>query len=205
MPRGQLRQDQFLMSEYNAAVQLTFSVDELRAKLTSLLLTIDSAAAAAVVLLLQKKPLGLFGQSEAAVSIFIIFIALIGLIIVVVIARLRRVQLENFRIINNIRTYFLQQNYKLWNIVELSEKTLPVPNHGSGTYFWTLTIFLLNSYLIAVAFFLLIVKVWQIVGEPLGAFLSLGCLLLFTFVQDRVYFYFAWPPQNRQYSRGALP
>ena len=55
-----------------------------------------------------------------------IVVAILGHLFICVLAKIRKVQLEYFVIINNIRKYFIETDYLLWNVVQLSDKTLRV-------------------------------------------------------------------------------
>jgi hypothetical protein len=190
------REDEFLLKEYDTAVHLTFHVDEMRSKFTNLFITIVGAAAAGISILIQgnaKNPA--FGNFETVVGVFLLLLAVAGILVIAVIAKLRRVQLENFRITNNVRKHFLGSNYALWNVVELSEKTLPFPTRTSGTYFWTSVLILLNSYVVALGVYLLF---HQLV-------LAVIVILLLFLIQDRLYIRMAKPPKPPQYSKKSPP
>ena len=190
------REDEFLLKEYDSAVQLTYHVDELRSKFTNLFITIIGAAAAAISLLIEESVTStLFGNFEVSAGIFLLCLALIGILVIIVIARLRKVQLEHFRITNNIRKHFLGSNYSLWNTVELSDKTLPAPTRKSGTYFWTMALIILNSYVTTLGIYLLLKR-------PSIAIIG-G--LLFVALQDFLYFRLATPPSVREYSKKSPP
>jgi len=194
--------NEFLLREYETAVKLTYHADEVRNKLTSFFLTGSGAAVAAVAFLLKERTdARILGQPEAIVAIFLFLIALVGLMIVGVLAKLRRVQLEHYRIINNIRSYYLGTDYSLWNVVELSKNTLPLPSRHTGTYFWLSTILLLNSFLISLSVYLLIVKVCFLVDSSLGYLIALGVLLICLVIQDNVYFTEVAPPPQPNYSK----
>ena len=161
MAADRSQKNEFLLKEYDTAIQLTFHVDELRSRFTNLFITIAGVVAAVISLLLQENTNGnTFGKLEVVAGIILILIALVGLLVIAVIARLRKVQLENLRITNNIRKHFLGNSYSLWNVVELSGDTLPMPNMHSGTYYWSMVIMLLNSYTAALAIYLFLAQVW---------------------------------------------
>jgi uncharacterized integral membrane protein len=190
------REDEFLLKEYDSAVKLTFHVDEMRSKFTNLFITIAGAAAAAISLLIQGDATNTtFGNFEALLVIFLLLLALTGILVIMVIAKLRRVQLEHFRITNNVRRHFLRSSYSLWNVVELSDQTLPSPNRKSGTYFWTLILILLNSYVVALSIYLLC-------GSWLIALIG---WLFFIVLQDILYFRLAILPKTREYSKKSPP
>jgi len=190
------REDEFLLKEYYTATRLTFHVDEMRSKFTNLFITIVGAAAAAISILIQgnaKNPT--FGNFEIVLGVFFLLLAVAGILVIVVIAKLRRVQLEHFRITNNVRKHFLGTNYPLWNVVELSDRTLPLPTRRSGTYFWTLVLIVLNSYVVALGVYLLLHSL----------VLGLLALLLLILIQDDLYIRLANPPEPQVYSQESPP
>ncbi len=200
------REDDFLLKEYESAIQLTLHVDELRSKFTNLFITIVGATAVAISLLVQgNAKFSVFGKFEILLGLLLLITAFIGFLVVAVIARLRKVQLENFRIANNIRGYFLGTNFSLWNIVELSKKTLPSPNRLSGTYFWLLMLILLNAYIIALTIYLFAAIVWKIVSPNNSFLLASLAAVIFIIVQDFLYFKLATPPKPIHYSSDSSP
>lgn len=200
------REDEFLLKEYDAAVRLTFHVDELRSRFTNLFITISSAAAAGISLLLQGPPAdNEFGQVEAVLAIMLVLVALVGIVVIAVIARLRRVQLEHFRITNNIRKYFLGNKIPLWNVVELSSETLPIPNRSSGTYFWSLVIMLINSYSLGLAIYLFSAHIWLIANPNSSFVIAAVGAIAFVWGQNVIYFRLAMPPAPRMYSKESPP
>lgn len=149
------KQDQFLLKEYDAAQQLTFHIDELRNKLTGLYLTFAGVAVAGVAVLIKGEiESTVFDRIEGLVATLLLIVALIGWIVVLGLARLRRVQIEYFGIINSIREHFLGQDYELWNRVQVSRQTLPTPNRRSGTYMWLLLVILASSSLMGFSVYL---------------------------------------------------
>jgi hypothetical protein len=46
---------------------------------------------------------------------------------------------------NNVREHFLGDDPLLWNVVELSRATLPVPNRSSGTFMWLSMILVVSA------------------------------------------------------------
>ncbi len=190
------RVEAYLLKEYDSNVQTGFHVDELRTRLTSFFLTIAGAAVAAMSLLITGNSSLLAGVNiQLIVAAFLAAVALIGILVLIIVARLRRIQLESFRITNNIREYFLGTDLKLWNVVELSSRTLPRPTMKSGTYFWSLTIVLANSMILGMAAYLL-------GPAPSAIWLTVaGSLLL----QHILYFSLAQPPAKPVYSKDNLP
>jgi hypothetical protein len=200
------REEEFLLKEYDSAIQMTFHVDELRSKFTNLFITITGAAAVALSLFIQGDVANsVFGKFEFLLGLLLLLIAIIGILVVIVIARLRKVQLENFRITNNIRRYFIKENYDLWDVVELSKKTLPKPNRHSGTYYWLMVLILLNSYIMGMAVYLFSVMVWKLVLPTNGFFLAIIGAGIFLILQDFLYFQLANPPPPPDYSKENPP
>lgn len=185
----------FLRLEYESARELTFHVDVLRGRLTGLFVTVSGVVATVISLLSrdQRKPL-----YHAAIGVILIALAVLGALIVLIVAKLRSVQLEHFRIMNNIRTYFLKTDLEAWNVVELSGATLPGPTHRSGSYFWVLTDMLASLFSLAAGLLILISGScrWWITGA-VAVFWLVGL--------DRAYFALAQPPKRHEYKSLAEP
>ncbi|HEV2755155.1 MAG TPA: hypothetical protein VG318_05190 [Actinomycetota bacterium] len=131
----------FLLAEHRAAVDLTFHVDELRNRLSTLFVTIVGAIGVAVEVLGDTPR-----SDETLLAWLFAGAAVAGSVIVCILGRLRRVQLEHFAIINNIRSLFVGPDLKVWNVVQLSRQTLRTSEKlGSGTYFWVLLVILASS------------------------------------------------------------
>ena len=199
------RKDTFLLKEYDSAAQLTYHIDELRNKLTGFFLTFAGIASAALGILLRGQASGgIFALPELVVAIMLGLVSFVGIIITVILARLRRAQIEHFQIINNIRTNFLKDDFKLWNIVQLSQKTLPCPSRKSGSYFWLLLIIIVSSSLFTASIYLIFSKTFSM--DPKWAYIcsAIGFVML-VLVQDKIYFLLATPPPNIEYSDDFQP
>jgi hypothetical protein len=198
--------EQFLMEEYKTAVQVTYHIDELRNRLTNFFLTFAGLAVAGLATLLRGEAANAsFGQPEGVVAILLMLVALIGVVIVCILARLRKVQIEYFRIINSIREHFLQTDYHLWNVVQLSAKTLPRPNRKSGTYFWLLIIMLASSSMLAAAVYIFVVHAFKVVSPEWGYVIFSATIIIGMMVEDRLYFSMASPPPPLVYSQAHPP
>jgi hypothetical protein len=198
--------EQFLMEEYKTAVQVTYHIDELRNRLTNFFLTFAGLAVAGLATLLRGEAANaFFGQPEGVVAILLMLVAFIGVVIVCILARLRKVQIEYFRIINSIREHFLQTDYDLWNVVQLSAKTLPRPNRKSGTYFWLLIIMLASSSMLAAAVYIFLVHAFKIVSPEWGYVMFSATIIIGMMLEDRLYFSMASPPPPLVYSQAHLP
>lgn len=200
------REDQFLLREYDSAVKLTYHIDELRNSLTGFFLTFAGVAAAGLTLLLKGETgKSLFKSPPAVVAVLLLLVASIQVIAVCILARLRKAQIEHFRIINNVREHFLGTNYVLWDIVQLSAETLPKPNRRSGTYFWMVLLIFVGSYFLGFASHLLLVDVFGAIEAWWSYIVSTLVFLASFLLQDRLYIRLAQPPRPRQYSAQNLP
>jgi hypothetical protein len=202
---------QFLLKEYDSASQLTYHIDELRNKLTGFFMLFTGVAVGAFSLILKGEARHIVEPVKLTSSVCVA-IAILGVIVVGILARLRKVQLEHFRIINNIREYFLTGHLELWNVVELSHNTLPMPrrlsawtNRSSGSYLWVFIIMLVNGLLVVASIYLVTVKVHGIASQPILWIALIAATTLFWSLQDRLYFAMATPPPPRSYDTHSLP
>lgn len=195
------KEEQFLLKEYDAAQQLTYHVDDLRAKLTQFFLIFTGFATTALTLLVKgEAKTTVFGKPEGAVALLILVCALLGGCFVAIIARLRRAQIEHFRITNNVRSHFLKNDYKLWNVVELSATTIPEPSRKSGSYFWVLLIIVATAYLYLLTFYVHLTKVFNVTQYNTVYIVCGVVFLVMVVLHDRLYFRFAQPPKPPTYS-----
>jgi hypothetical protein len=195
------KQEQFLLKEYETAVQLTYHIDELRNKVTNFFMSFSGVAAAGVTILIKGDVKNnILTDAEGLIGLLLMLVALVGVIVVATLGRLRKVQIEHFRIINNVRTYFLGEDYDLWNITQLSSKTLPYPSRRSGTYMWLLLVMLLSSYVFAFSVYLIGFELHSIIPPTLLHWVIPASYVFFIVIQDRVYFAAASPPPQQTYS-----
>jgi len=190
-------QENFLLKEYDSAVSLTFHVDDLRAKLTSFFVAFGGIAAAGLIVLLKGEAVAPHWHPAGVVSLLMALVGFIGGMVICIVARLRRVQIEHFRIINNIREHFLKNNENLQSVVELSTETLPVANRRSGSYYWVLILIVISSFYLTFACFSYIhfVREWLEHGQarwlPIILFIIVGIIL------DKLYFRLVTPVTSR--------
>jgi hypothetical protein len=182
------REEQFLIKEFENAATLTFHIDNLRNTLTGFFVTFAGLAAAGLAFLLKGEAsfdLGL--PLPVLMAGLLAFLGVLGLACIKILSKLRGVQLEHFRIMNNVRKYFLRDDDNLWNVVQLSEKTLPKPNRSSGTYYWLVIIMLVTSLLFASAAFLIS---WRLLaGQSLCTcvIISGSVFVVFVLLEDLMY------------------
>lgn len=195
----------FLLKEYDSAITLTLHVDGLRSKLTGFYLTLTGIAITGFAIVLKNdENIKLIEDPELLVTTLLFIISIIGLITVVVVARLRYAQLEHFRIINNIRTYFLKKNYDLWNVVQLSQRTLPQPNLRSGTYLWTCMIMIVSTCLFIGGMVLIWYKYFDLT-KRINLFLSVIFGIAFFVIENLIYFRLSKPRELLEYSKDYEP
>lgn len=206
MPPDLSKPEQFLLKEHESAVTLTNHIDGLRNNLTRFYLTFSGVGAAAVLLLIKgEAKSSTFGDTESLMGFVALFVSLVGMMVARGLGRLRKVQLESFRIINNIRAYFIgASDYKLWNVVQLSSKTLPSATVWSGTYMWLFMVASISSALFYIALFLFLSTfVHGCLAIRWSA--PLGGVLIFMLLQNLIYFRAARVDSEIQYSAENSP
>jgi len=182
------KKEKYLIEEYNSAVQLTFHIDSLRNKLTSFYMSFAGLAIAGLLFMLEKKSIIIDSNvSSKLIAFLLLIISLMGHIFVCVLAKIRKVQLEHFRIINNIRSYFVKDDINLKNVIQLSSDTLPKVTFTSGTYFWLLIILVLNSVIIAVSIDLFIFQDLSKILECAGIWIFIGIFFISFISQNIMY------------------
>jgi len=193
-------QAEFLMKEYETARELTFHVDELRARLTSYFITLAGVAVAGLSLLLRSAEAGEDQQLRVLVVVALAALTTVGFVIVLIIGRLRAVQLEHFRIMNNVREYFLQHDVLLWNVVELSRTSLPKkPRRSSGSYFWVAAIELLGATAAGIALHVTLYRELGVFSCWWSAGFGAGLAVAYLVAADRMYMRLAKPPDRPDY------
>ena len=167
------RKEQFLFEEYRSHDEHARHVDGVHNHLVSFFLTFAGLVSVGLSLLLKESGITGVGKPQGFVGILFLLVATIGVFVVCVVARLRKRQLEDFRIINKIRTHFLgveQEDLQWWNVVEFSERTLPDPKSiKSGTFFRVMTIMLSSSAILGLSLYFLVDKELRISDGSVGA------------------------------------
>jgi hypothetical protein len=199
--------DQYLLEEYKYSGQLTHHMDEIRMRLTGFFLTFNGLAIAGLLVLLKgETDVGIFKRPQDLIAILLLVIALLGVPVIGILASLRRVQIQRYRIMNNIRKNFLgTQDLTLWNVVELSEQSLPSPSRRSGNYYWLLLIMLMSSSVLAFSVYMFTVVVFSIISPLLGYLAILLAFVVALVAEDRFYFSKASPPERPKYSTDNPP
>ena len=165
------------------------------------------AASSVVFLLKQEFATDLFGEADVSVAVLLFVIAFLGVPVVGGLARLRKAQLRYYGIINNIRKYFLEEDYKLWNAAQLSEQTLPKVRRDSGTYMWVVMVFFTSCSLFALASYILTIRLWVLCcsgttdgAHGLASLVALVSFIVSVGLEDALYFKWAKPRQPIVYS-----
>ena len=197
-------EQQYLLKEFDLAVRLTYHIDDLRSRVSSFFLAFAGAGGAALAILMKGDHADLLTE-ELLAGLFL-GVAVLGGIAVLFLAKCRRAQLEHYRIINNVRTHFLGSKYDLWNVVQLSARTLPRrPSRQTGAYVWLVQIILVTCALIAAATFIFLESLEAFPGVFWDWLCSVLCFSLAFAGLDGVYMRAALPPCAQRYSKNHSP
>jgi hypothetical protein len=191
MPDTLTKQDQFLLEEYKSAGELTFQMDSLRNKITSFFISFAGIAITGLVLIIKGNDTNIGIQNlNEIIGTIMLLVALIGHLFICVLAKIRKVQIEHFVIINNIRKHFIGDYDTLKEAVILSDNTLPNARFWSGSYYWQLSIQIVSSFMLATGVLLLsfsIEKLYTLIGVIIFS----GTFILSIIVQHILYFSYA--------------
>jgi hypothetical protein len=134
--------------------------------------------------------------------LFVVVAVLGGGLVVAILARLRRAQIEHFRIMNNIREHFLGDDLPAWRVVELSRSTLPTPNRKSGTFMWLLMILVVSALATGLGLYVLMHDVVSGASDELVWTVVVAGSAAVPFGLQALYFALAKVPERPDY--GAL-
>jgi hypothetical protein len=191
--------DDFLLKEYETARDLTFEVDELRNKLSTFYAGFATVAFAGLGLFVKSGPTtsDVIVQLGWTLPVILVVLGCTGALLIIALAKLRSVQLEHFRIMNNFREYFIEKDVELWNVVELSRTTLPKPGWKSGSFMWVAMVITLSATVCGSAAFAASKLLFVDCAKWPIAFVA--CLLVWL-VEYRLYFTNATEPSRRVYT-----
>ncbi|OFY39675.1 MAG: hypothetical protein A2X18_09700 [Bacteroidetes bacterium GWF2_40_14] len=199
------KKETFLLEEYKTAVQLTYQMDSLRNKITSFFISIAGISIAGFLLVIKGKDESInISNLNEIVSIIMLIVAILGHLFICVLAKIRKVQLEHFAIINNIRKYFIELDYTMWNIVQLSDKTLPKARLFSGTYWWQFVIQVINGFILYLGILLLFDLLEDIITWK-SFFIFCGTFIFSILLQNLFYFKIANGYLKVTYSENSKP
>ena len=150
-----------LISEYERSSEFCNHVDNVRNVITSFFLTLVGAAAFALNRYTSGEiKSGSLGSPAARVSYLLGGIAITGVLFVMTIARLRRIQIERYQIMNTIldavlttahRSLLPYQNDRIPGVTSGSH---PFNKRLSGSYIWTVILLLPTASTAALATYL---------------------------------------------------
>jgi hypothetical protein len=141
----------FIIEEYKTAIQLTYHIDLLRNKVTSFFLIFAGVVTGLMLSVFENKANSNFFDIDLTIGLVCCYVAIIGVIVILILAKLRRVQLEHFKIINNIRDFQKEDEVnpesrlRISNMLILNSDTLPNARLFSGTYYWLLLIIITGA------------------------------------------------------------
>ncbi len=186
--------EEVLLAEYNQSVEVANHIDNHRNVLTSFFLTLNGGVLVAASLVLKGEVNNtVFGSAESFLAVLLISVALLGTLFVATIARMRRVQIERYRIQNRILDNLLLGELRA--VIPYTDKRLGQDAGGSGmnkrttgSYLWTLAIVLPSSALAGFAISLMVSTIHHLVSTPFNWIVGgLGGVAVFA-LNDLMYF-----------------
>jgi hypothetical protein len=189
-----------LLAEHDHAVVVSNHLDNLRNVLTSFFLTLNGGVLIAASLVVKGEVASrALGSPEAFLATLALAVATLGTLFVATIARMRRVQIERYRIANAVLDALL--NPPLRDVVPYSNDRLSQDAGGSGlrrrltgSYLWTLALVLPTAVLAGYALGLLVGPVHHIAGRPWSAILAVLVAAAVGAANDVMYFVLSAPP-----------
>ncbi len=186
-----------LLLEYDKGADLASHVDNVRNVITSFYLTLNGGIllVANQVLFEANIPQTTLLGSGASVLVSILISGVaIGILFVATLARLRRVQLERYRISNSILSEILgTESSRLRNVIHHTDASLPgqpssrFSERLSGSYLWTQVVILPSAALAAVAVDLLAHGIHSLLTKEQSVAAAVMGFLAVVLVQDRIY------------------
>lgn len=165
--------EEVLLAEYNHCLEVANHIDNHRNVLTSFFLTLNGGVLVAASLVLKGEVKNIiFGSAESFLAVLLLSVTVLGTLFVATIARMRRVQIERYRIQNGILDKLLSGELRA--VVPYTDKRLGQDAGGSGmnkrttgSYLWTLAIVLPSSALAGFGISLIVSTVHHLVSMPL--------------------------------------
>jgi hypothetical protein len=189
-----------LLAEHDHAVVVSNHLDNLRNVLTSFFLTLNGGVLIAASIVVKGEVASrALGSPDAFLAILALAVAAIGTLFVATIARMRRVQIERYRIANAVLDALLDPPRRA--VVPYSNDRLSRDAGGSGllrrltgSYLWTLALVLPTAVLAGYAVGLLAGPVHHVVGRPWSAILGVLVAAVVAAANDVMYFLLSAPP-----------
>jgi hypothetical protein len=150
-------QHELMLLEYERSSEFCNHVDGVRNVITSFFLTVVGGAAFLIDRFSSAElKAGPLGSPTVRVVALLYLVATIGLLFVVVIARLRRVQLERYAIMNGILDRVLTGATR--DVVPFANTSIAggsgagaMRRRSTGSYFWTMILVLPGALLVGIA------------------------------------------------------
>lgn len=205
---------ELLLAEYNNCAELGNHIDNVRNVITSFFLTLNGGVL--IVLSLVGKgdvQQDTFGSPKALLAGVMLTVSTLGMLFTATVARLRRVQIERYRISNGILDYLLAAETR--QIIPLANSSLSVDAGGTGlskratgSYLWTLAIMLPTAGLAGLAAYYIVADIHGSIRGPLSWLAGLALTAIILSIEDAVYFRlssFKLPPNlNRPATTGGV-
>ena len=150
-----------LITEYERSSEFCNHVDDVRNVITSFFLTVAGGAVFAIDRYTSGQIRGhSLGSPTARVTYLLAGVAVIGVLFVMTIARLRRIQTERYKIMNDILDAVLTSPHRALvpfqndQIPGLTTSDGPFNRRLAGSYIWTLILVIPTAAVAAIATFL---------------------------------------------------
>jgi hypothetical protein len=187
------RSTMLLIAEYERSSEFCNHVDNVRNVITSFFLTLVGVGAFLVDRYssgnLEAGPIG--GPAIRVMSVLLV-VWLTGVLFIMTIARLRRVQLERYLMMNRILDELLDDSLR--GIVFFRDSNIPGLDHTSrltprltGSYFWTLLILIPSGLLSALAAYILLSSVLGLDNNT-SLWIASAITMLSWVIGDQLYF-----------------
>jgi hypothetical protein len=191
--------NQLLLLEYERSSQLCNHVDNLRNVIASFFLTLVAGLAVAVSKYVDGTlPRSRLGTSKQVAAAVCTGVAVLGMLFVMVLARLRRVQLERYLLMNGILDGTLDPSVR--RLIPFQDATVALPGRPralhvrlTGSYLWTLVIILPTAGAFAVTALVLLSPLHH--GPLVRTSTVAAIAALVILVLDRLYYRLSNPPE----------
>lgn len=144
------KEEQFLLQEYDIRTRQMLHEDKLRYQLVTFIITLSTAVIGGLVYLIKEQSYDISQLKSPIILLNSLFIIII-ILFIIIIAKIRKNQLMEMKICDNIREYFYKQNYEYHVINIYIKSKFPIePNYcnPSQTLLFVYLLSLFNSILI---------------------------------------------------------
>ncbi|HET6949870.1 MAG TPA: hypothetical protein VFI47_05830 [Acidimicrobiales bacterium] len=187
-------EDALLVAEYSACAQVANHIDDVRNVLTSFFLTLNGGVLVVLSLVVRDEvQTDAFGSPGALLAGVVLAAGVLGVIFTATVARLRRVQVERYRVANAILDHVLSEGVR--PVVPFTNDTLPAETGGhglarrtTGSYLWSLAIMLPTALLAGLFAYVVLADVHDLLPGPAGWVVALAVAAGTFAAIDRLYF-----------------